>query len=198
MYYARISNGPETKILETYISENQIKARNHTTDVYVPMDTSDMPTGPGYNRIVESFVITEDSVKVSYKLVPLTLDQLFNLVPKPTEGSITTFSSIDIALFAKLAELITDRVQDRLDTFAAERNYGDKRIPPMLSACSFSNSTNIKFRTEGEYCVLIRDLTWAALCQYIAELQTDTVQLPLCYSDIEALLPIPEWPEISG
>lgn len=196
MYYARLSKGPDTKILETYISESQIRARNHTTEVYMPMDTSDMPTGIGYNRLVESFAITDNSVKVSYTLEPMTLEQLFNLVPKPTEDTPTTFSSIDINLFIRIAELIEERVQDKLDAFAAERNYGDKRIPPMLSACSFSNSTNIKFKTEGEYCVLLRDTTWAALYQYLAELQTDTKQLPLCFEDIEAILPVPEWPEI--
>jgi hypothetical protein len=79
--------------------------------------------------------------------------------------------------------------QKRLDDIAQTRNYDG-----ILSAASYATSTNLKFKTEGQYCVDVRDLTWAKLYELLAEIQAGTRQAPNSFSDIESELPVLSWP----
>ena len=79
--------------------------------------------------------------------------------------------------------------QKRLDDFAQTRNYDG-----ILSAASYATSTNLKFQIEGQYCVDVRDLTWAKLYEILAEIQAGTRQAPNSFSDIESELPVLSWP----
>jgi hypothetical protein len=103
-----------------------------------------------------------------------------------------TQAEIDAAK-AKQAEAvkseIIDATQKRLDDFAQTRNYDG-----ILSACTYATSAVPKFATEGQYCVEVRDTTWAALYDILEEVQAGTRPKPSGYADIEDDLPVLTWP----
>lgn len=80
-------------------------------------------------------------------------------------------------------------IQARLDNFARTRNYDG-----ILSACTYATSTVPKFAAEGQYCVQLRDATWASAYQILAEVQAGTRAMPTSIADIEADLPVLAWP----
>lgn len=85
---------------------------------------------------------------------------------------------------------VVGSTQLRLDNFAHTRNYDN-----MLSACTYATSDIEKFRIEGQYCVSVRDLTWAKLYEIMAEVEAGTRDFPSGFADIEAELPALVWPE---
>ena len=85
---------------------------------------------------------------------------------------------------------IVQATQARLDAFAQTRNYDG-----ILSACSYATSSVPQFRAEGQYCVKARDATWAALYAHLAQVQAGELPLPQGYADLEAQLPILNWPD---
>lgn len=91
---------------------------------------------------------------------------------------------------AKQAMIVdfTTRIQARLDTFAKTRLYYD-----ILSACTYSNSTNAKFKGEADYCIVVRDETWATCYQILDEVNAGTRPAPT-WAELEAELPVLEWP----
>jgi hypothetical protein len=89
----------------------------------------------------------------------------------------------------ELQQSIVTQTQQRLDDFATTRNYDG-----ILSATSYVASTVEKFRLEAEYCVQARDETWSTLYQILAEVESGQRPIPSSYEDIEADLPVLEWP----
>lgn len=61
---------------------------------------------------------------------------------------------------------ILKEVQTTLDMFARNRGYDN-----ILSCCSYSSSTNEKFRQEAEYCIKLRDYVWIKTEEKLNELQ---------------------------
>ena len=57
-----------------------------------------------------------------------------------------------------LQDSIVAATQQRLDDFAKTRGYDS-----ILSACTYATSQVAEFAAEGQYCVNVRDLTWAKL-----------------------------------
>ena len=94
---------------------------------------------------------------------------------------------------AKLLELkaseVTDKVQERLDSFAKTRGYDG-----IMSACTYATSAHAKFAAEGQYCVEARDATWATLYQIMDDVLAGTRPIPSGYADIEPELPVLVWP----
>jgi hypothetical protein len=84
---------------------------------------------------------------------------------------------------------IVGATQARLDNFARTRSYDG-----ILSACTYSGSSVVKFQVEGSYCVLARDSTWAKLYEILAEVEAGTRPMPSGYAEIEPELPVLEWP----
>ena len=84
---------------------------------------------------------------------------------------------------------VTVATQQRLDTFAQTKNYDG-----ILSACTYATSPTAIFAAEGQYCVNQRDATWAKLYQILTEVQLGLRPMPTGYADIEAELPVLEWP----
>lgn len=80
-------------------------------------------------------------------------------------------------------------IQKRLDEFARTRNYDG-----ILSACTYATSTVVKFKAEGQACVNLRDATWLAAYNILAHVQAGTRPMPTSIADIEADLPMLEWP----
>ena len=88
-----------------------------------------------------------------------------------------------------LQQSVVDATQRRLDDFARTRNYDG-----ILSACTYATSAVPKFAAEGQYAVQARDATWAALYQFMADVQAGTQPVPSGFEDVEPLLPALEWP----
>ncbi len=88
-----------------------------------------------------------------------------------------------------LHNTIASQTQQRLDDFARTRNYDG-----ILSACTYATSAVPKFAAEGQYAVQARDATWAALYQFMADVQAGTQPVPTGFEDVEPLLPPLAWP----
>lgn len=86
------------------------------------------------------------------------------------------------------AEIVAS-TQARLDAFARTRNYGG-----ILSACTYATSPTAKFAAEGQRAVELRDATWATLYAILADVQAGRRPMPGGFADIEADLPVLEWP----
>lgn len=84
---------------------------------------------------------------------------------------------------------IVNQVQNRLDEFAQTRSYDD-----IKSACDYAGCSVARFSTEGQYCKDKRAETWDILYTMLAEVQAGTRPMPTDISDIEAELPVLEWP----
>lgn len=81
-------------------------------------------------------------------------------------------------------------IQRRLDDFARTRNYDS-----VLSACTYATSSVAKFRAEGQCAVDLRDQTWAAAYEILAEVLAGQRPMPASLADIEGDLPALEWPQ---
>lgn len=90
---------------------------------------------------------------------------------------------------AALQASIVQATQARLDAFAQTRGYDS-----ILSACTYASSGVLKFATEGQYAVDVRDSTWATLYTLMAQVQAGTAAVPTGFADVEPLLPVLEWP----
>jgi hypothetical protein len=86
------------------------------------------------------------------------------------------------------AEIVT-ATQQRLDDFAATRNYSS-----ILSACTYATSTVPRFQSDGQYCVNARDATWAKLYTILDEVQAGARPVPTGFHDVASDLPVLEWP----
>jgi hypothetical protein len=84
---------------------------------------------------------------------------------------------------------IVNQVQKRLDDFATTRYYNS-----ILSACTYATSVVPRFKSDGQYCVNARDMTWGKLYQLLDDVQSGKRPMPKGYADIEAELPVLEWP----
>lgn len=93
---------------------------------------------------------------------------------------------------SKLIAEITEATQKRLDDFAKTRNYDG-----ILSACTYATSSVPKFVLEGQYCVDVRDQTWATLYTIMSEVESGVRGMPSGFADIEPDLPVLTWPELT-
>lgn len=111
--------------------------------------------------------------------------QQWEVYPLPAEEVATN----QAAAAQALQTAIVNATQQRLDDFARTRNYDG-----ILSACTYATSTIPKFAAEGQYAVQARDATWAALYQFMADVQAGTQPVPSGVEDVEPLLPALAWP----
>lgn len=86
--------------------------------------------------------------------------------------------------------IFIDKIQERLDNFA--RSEG-RAYDNMLSACSYATSEHPIYSREGQYCVQIRDTTWAVAYGVMNEVLAGTRPEPT-WEEFEAELPKLEWP----
>ena len=90
----------------------------------------------------------------------------------------------------ELRARFTLAIQARLDAWARTRNYDG-----ILSACTYATSSVAQFAVEGQQAVLLRDQTWAAAYEILAEVLAGTRPMPESLADIEGDLPVLEWPQ---
>lgn len=108
--------------------------------------------------------------------------EVFDLEPE-------TIAANQQAAALRVKQEIVDATQKRLDDFARTRNYDG-----ILSACTYATSAVPKFAAEGQYAVQARDATWAALYQFMADVQAGTQPVPNGFEDVGPLLPPLAWP----
>jgi hypothetical protein len=113
--------------------------------------------------------------------------QVFTVAVEPLSANDLTL--LDEAKNNSTKNSIIAATQQRLDAFAKTRNYDG-----ILSACTYATSAVPKFKAEGQYCVEVRDTTWAALYDILGKVQAGTRPKPSGYADIEADLPVLTWP----
>ena len=112
--------------------------------------------------------------------------QQWEVFPLPAED----VAANQAAAAQAMQTAIVSATQQRLDDFARTRNYDG-----ILSASTYATSTIPKFAAEGQYAVQARDATWAALYQFMADVQAGTRPVPTGFADIEPDLPALEWPQ---
>ena len=78
---------------------------------------------------------------------------------------------------------LTNVVQIYLDKKAREKNYDS-----ILSACSYANSTNPKFKDEALAYITFRDNAWTTCYQILADVQSGTREIP---TSVELLAELP-------
>lgn len=86
---------------------------------------------------------------------------------------------------------MTNAVQDALDSFAKTRGYDG-----IMSACSYSNSTDAQFKLEADYCIVLRDTTWRMGYAILAEVKAGVRPIP-SVEELIAELPTgsAKWPD---
>ena len=134
---------------------------------------------------IDNYVPVID-VKPSYDY--LTQDIIRNDTPILDNGVVKIAYSVVPKSVEFFTKYVISMVQKRLDDFAQTRNYES-----ILSACTYATSTVPQFAREGQYCVNVRDDTWAKLYQIMQEVEVGTRPMPTGYADIEAELPVLDW-----
>ena len=91
----------------------------------------------------------------------------------------------------EIQKKMTDAVQVALDNFAQTRGYDG-----IMSACSYSNSTDAQFKLEADYCIALRDTTWRMGYAILAEVKAGTRPIP-SVEELIAELPVgsAKWPD---
>ena len=102
-------------------------------------------------------------------------------IPEPTKEE----------LEERLQATMTDAVQSALDNFAKTRGYDG-----IMSACSYSNSTDAQFKLEADYCIALRDTTWRMGYAILAEVKAGNRPVP-SVEELIAELPVgsAKWPD---
>lgn len=117
--------------------------------------------------------------------VPIEVDGKWQAQYGVKDMSPEEISSVDASIQAE----IVNNTQSRLDKFAATKGYDS-----ILSACTYADSSNPSFASDGKYAVKARDTTWTILYTLLAEVEAGTKPKPNGFADIEALLPELKWP----
>ena len=91
----------------------------------------------------------------------------------------------------EIQKQMTDAVQTALDNFAKTRGYDG-----IMSACSYSNSTDAQFKLEADYCIALRDTTWRKGYEILAEVKAGNRPVP-SVEELIAELPVgsAKWPD---
>lgn len=88
---------------------------------------------------------------------------------------------------AELRQQLTDAVQHYMDDSVAKKGYDS-----ILSACSYSNSTDETFRAEGQACLKWRDEVWRKCYDILAEILAGVRAIPT-EEELIAELPVLVW-----
>lgn len=89
----------------------------------------------------------------------------------------------------QLVAELSSQIQARLDNFAATRKYDS-----IMSACTYVTSSVPKFKAEADYCVAVRDATWATAYTILGQVLGGQRPRPASIEDFVAELPPLAWP----
>ena len=177
-----------TRTTEYPVFEHEIRRRYPTYSwaaVFTPpaeyaevVDLNRPEYNPLTQRLIEHFPVNQSNKWIKqWEVVALTpaeiehrfTDELYNLKNK--------FSA---------------EVQQMLNAFARTRGYDD-----MSTACSYALSSNVVYKTEGQYCVDIRDQVWGKLFEILSDIASRRRIFTNKFSDIVQEFPKLSWPPIA-
>ncbi|MDX1505326.1 MAG: hypothetical protein R3221_06395 [Spongiibacter sp.] len=84
---------------------------------------------------------------------------------------------------------IQDALQQRLDEFAQTRGYDS-----IMSAATYATGSNAQFQPEGQYCVDIREQTWAQAYAILDDFEAGNRGMPTV-EEVLAEVAAPAWPQ---
>ena len=92
----------------------------------------------------------------------------------------------------EIIETYTLHIQNALDAFAQTKHYDG-----IMSACSYSDSTDATFAAEARYCIHLRDTTWRQAYNIMDEVLAGTRPL-MTIEELISELPVGNaaWPEV--
>jgi hypothetical protein len=171
------------------INERDNPAENYVTCYY--------DTEPEYDPLTEQLAHTPkligEHVFVMYRIVDKDLDAIISqlndfITGELTNGRTPTINSLPNGMLGSIIQLTLKRVQQSLDNFAKTRGYDDIR-----SLCTYSTSTNLKFRDEGERGIFLRDQTWDSLYTFLGTVGAGGIPYPFTWDSIQSNLPALTW-----
>ncbi len=193
--YARID--PEKfEILEYPVLGIAIKNRAHPFDWYTKVIFKKKPEAVRFHTVQEHLEVLGDQVIASYTVVPDTLNQiltsLYMAKANATEAGQPVvpvmFSDLDQTAIEHIVRLCSKYVEDKMDAFAALKNYSS-----MSSACNYTGSSNSNFLADTTKCNQIRDNTLITAYAYLNKIRNGELAVPRDTSEIDAILPPMEW-----
>ncbi len=179
----------ETALLDPLETEKQGK------EIYLlPANATfdEVPKKTGYAAVWngEQWELLEDNRGIKYWLAGDTYDtpahEMKELGTLP-EGATFTAPEKPAPTEAEIQKQLTDAVQNYMDTTVQARNYDN-----INSACTYANSTDHIFATEGVACVKWRDAVWRKCYDMLAEVKAGTRAIPTA-EEVIAELPALEW-----
>lgn len=191
--YGRIKDG---KLIEFPVYEIHIKNRAHPISWYTEALYEVKPEVDQFHYLKEVPTVVGHLIFVRYEKVPYSLDKVLRDIwglnnPLSLDGTEPTppvFADISAEIVQRVVTLTKLHVQEKLDAFAKTREYDN-----IGSAASYATSNDLKYKTEGERAVLLRDSTWNAFYAYLAEVQTGVSQVPKSTQEIDARMPVLTW-----
>ena len=127
-------------------------------------------------RIVDGLSIPADPANTDYAAYQAWLAE--GNTPEPADAKTKE----------QIIEEYQTAVQKRLDDFAQTRNYSG-----ILSACTYATSAVARFKTEGQYCVNVRDTTWSKCYEILDAANNNSRPMPTL-EQLMSELPILSWP----
>jgi len=148
-----------------------------------------------YSRINNGFYSVDIHNEIPTDAIEITEELYSELMEKQSIGYLIVCNEggipeakLQVPTLNDIKSSIIRLTQDRLDSFAASRNYDG-----ILSACTYATSTVPKFQAEGQSAVNARDATWSTLYSILDDVQNGIRLIPTSFSDIEDDLPVLTW-----
>jgi len=198
--YARLKDG---NVVEYPVFKLHINNRAHPVSWYTRCIFDEKPVKkPFYSYIEKLKVVTDQDtniskVYVSYIEVPLSLNELLRIANRNTtalmqmpgeEETAVSIADIPQDLLYRILFLADQYIQDKLDEFAATRQYKD-----VTSLCSYKDSTRPSYASDAARGIVVRDKTWIATEVYMGSVLTGVTPVPKSTADIDAILTDLTW-----
>ena len=187
--YCRIENGV---IVEYPVYALHIRNRHHPFSMYTKVAFSQKPVVPDFCYLSSKIELLGEIPLVTYTVQEKNLQTVLNangVPPLPGEEPIRVeVENVPVETLKQVLKLVKVLVQNRLDTWAATREYDG-----VLSVATYATSTNPQRAAEGQKAVENRDATWDAMYAYLDKVQTKQKPVPLTVEEIVAELPELTW-----
>lgn len=194
--YAHVVNGA---LVEYPLTEEIIANRGLPLEMFTPVVKDVVPEVPAFHDLSERCVMKLGYPTIVYELKPQGLATLLQKANGFT-GMVTVdtpdvfLKDVDPALVTRVYQLVRNHIQERLDAFAATREYDN-----IASAITYRGSSIPKFAAEAERAFALRDLAWIQLNTFMAEMMDpeNPVPIPKSVQEVESHIPELTWEEVA-
>ena len=170
-------------------------------DTKVPCTVAPMSTGPSFPELAGLNIVFNDHSRWPLSVTDGIYDKAPHFYGTCDDAADTTLAGVLGVItetefntaksdedFAVTTRRLSYQVQDKLNRFAIERQYDD-----ILSACSYSTSTNAQFAADATRCIELRDATWVAVNAVFAAAKIGSRTLPQTFAELLPELPALTW-----